>query len=221
MIVISPALQLQIQWYLGFSVLLCQMKLYMKGASAWLCQHTSAPSATPRTSLSSLHASGLSAQLPHFSCVQQPSLWPRARSMFGEKCRTLNPVFSSFKLSACLWLEPSRQWRSHWWFQPIDCELPLQMNSSVKGIWRFHRKTRSSSRRKDVHERQRAPNILLYSSLTRQLFGSFPRHIDIYRRIKVLIWLSSGKSHVWHFHRVFTRPPPQSLGIQKQAREII
>lgn len=159
--------------------------------------------------------------LPHFSCVQQPSLWPRARSMFGEKYRTLNPVFSSFKLSACLWLEPPRRWRSHWWFQPIDCELPLQMNSSVKGIWRFHRKTRSSSRRKDVHERQRAPNILLYSSLTRQLFGSFPRHIDIYRRIKVLIWLSSGKSHVWHFHRVFTRPPPQSLGIQKQAREII
>lgn len=87
-------------------------------------------------------------------------------------------------------------------------------------IWRFHRKTRSSYSRKEVHKLHRVPNILLHRSLTRQLFGSFPRHIDIYRRIKVLIWLSSGKSHVWHFHRVFTprRPSPESRDPKKGKR---
>lgn len=81
----------------------------------------------------------LSHEQARFSSVQlpkccKPHLWPRDRSMLGDKCRTLNPVFSSFKVSTCLWLEPPLRWRSHQWFQSIDCKLPLQTNSSVKGI---------------------------------------------------------------------------------------
>lgn len=148
-------------------------------------------------------------------------LCDRVWSIFGWKHRASNPVFSSFKVSTCLWLEP-----------PPDEEAAGDFSQSLVNflskrtawqrafIQRFHRETRSSYRRKEVHELQRAPNILLHRSLTRQLFGSFPRHIDIYRRIKVLIWLSSGKSHVWHFHRVFTPrcPSPEPRDPKKGKR---
>lgn len=73
--------------------------------------------------------------------------------MLGEKCRTLNPVFSSFKASTRLWLNASDEATSDSSQLTINLEIaPLQTVQERAFICRFHKKTRSSSRRKEVHE---------------------------------------------------------------------
>lgn len=177
---------------------------------------------TPTASSAQLCQAAADTQQPLFpessSQNHQPRWWTRHWSEGDGKCTTLNPVFSSFKVSTCLWLEPPLQGKKSSMIS-VMVKLPLQMSSSAFSL-RFHRKTRSSSRRKEVHKLQGASDPLLCASLTRQLFGTSPRRTDIYRKIKVLIEVSSGKSHVWHFHRVFTlhSPSPESGDPKKGKR---
>lgn len=106
-----------------------------------------------------------------FSSVQQPErckpgLWPRDGSMLGEKHRTLNPVFSSFKVSTRLWLDASDEATSDSSQLIVNLEIaPLQTVQERAFIWRFHKNPRSRSRRKEERRSTSCKEPQIYCSI--------------------------------------------------------
>lgn len=149
MIVISPLWSSKkIRQYLRFSAI-------RRSTAASSAQHISDPISnsishlchlfTPTASSAKLCQAAAETRAASFfqraaAKTSQPRLQTRDRRKVGGRCRTLNPVSSSFKVSTCLWLEPPLRWRNLQGFQGLQTPPPNKQLSKGYFFWDFTEK---------------------------------------------------------------------------------